>query len=144
MAVDCELRRATHLREGSLQRRLGLGRQLEVAHRTARRADQMMMVVIGERFGEFEAGVVVVGDDASDRSDLFEDCQVPVHTRLGEIRIELQDVEDRHRAIRRMEGRDDLLATRRVAMVARAEQRCDIVVEEISAHGIDPSGSGND
>ena len=88
MAVDRELRRAAHLRERPLQRRFGVVCQLEVTHRTARRADEVMVVVVGERFGEFEPCVIVVGDDSGHCADLFENRKVAVHTRLRKTRVD--------------------------------------------------------
>ena len=100
MAVDCELGRAADLRERHVQSALCISGEFEVADRSAGGTDQVMVMVVGESFCELEACVVIVGNNACEGTDFFEDRKVPVHARLCESGVHFQDVQDRYRARR--------------------------------------------
>ncbi len=101
------------------------------------------MMVVGQRFGEFEPGVVVVGDDAGDCPDLFEYRQIAVQARLGQFTVESEDLGDRHRPLSVVQGSHDPSSAGGVSMVARPQQPGDVIVQQIGGHAGEATVSGN-
>ena len=88
---------ATRL-SADVERSLELVRHREVDHRTARRADQVV-VMSGERLGELVAGPLVGRDDATHDSRTLEHSQVAVGRALREVRASTQDLRDGERPV---------------------------------------------
>ena len=116
------------------ERRFGVGGELKIADRATVRADQVMVMMVGEGLCKLVSGVVIVRDNANDGADLFKNREVAIHARLGEARVEFEDPEDRDRSVSLVQCRNDAPTPRCVAMVASAEQGRNIVVQQIGAH----------
>jgi hypothetical protein len=127
----CSFRRPT---EGAFERSFKLVGQSEVADVTTRRADQMVMVMIGEALGEFEPSMIVVGNDPCDGADLFEYGEVAVHARLREAAVDLENLQDRHRTGTAAEHCDNATPPAGVPMIAATQERADIFVQEVGVH----------
>ena len=97
MSIDLEVGCCCARRERRVECPFDLRRQFEVADCSAGRADQVMVMVVGECFGKFVASVVVMGDDSGHDANLFEDRKVPIHTRLSKRRFDFEDLRDRDR-----------------------------------------------
>lgn len=100
-------------------------------------------MVVGQRFGQFESSVIIVGDDAGDRPDLFENGEVAIQARLGQVGIEIEDLGDRHRARSVVQRGHHPSTAGGVPVVTRAEQPGNVIVQEIGAHGREATVSGN-
>ena len=84
VVVELEAGLLGDLDQGLVDRPLEAGRHGEVAHRTAARADQVV-VVLGEVLGQLEAGPLVGRDDLLDDAGPLEDRQVAVDGALGQV-----------------------------------------------------------
>ena len=89
---------------------------------------------VRQRLGQFEACMVVVGDDSGNRANFFKDRKAAVHARLGEVAIGFEDLGDRHGPARFVEHVDHSATTRRVTVVASAEKACHLVMPQFSVH----------
>ena len=76
---------------------LQLRRGLEVFDGPTVRTDDVMMVVLGEVFGEFVVGEVTGGNDAMDHTEFLEPGQIPIDRADGEFRVGVANFRDRER-----------------------------------------------
>lgn len=75
-------------------------RDVDVHHRSARGADEVVVMVPGEVFGEFEPGGVVVGHEAVHHTCVLEHGQVAVRRTLGHSVDGVDQLDDRDRTPR--------------------------------------------
>lgn len=127
-------------RRGDLVKRrvqCGLDRFVEgeVGDIPTARANEVVMVPRNE-LGEFEAGVVVAGNDSGHRSNLFENREVSVHTRLRQRRVALENLRQGERAITSLQCCNDATTASRVALVSVAEQRRYLIINFSFGHEV--------
>ena len=96
MVVEHEAPCGGELGQGGIETVFEFGRQGDVADGAALGADQMV-VVLRQRLGELEMGVVITGHDAADHPGGLEDGQVAVHRALGQVGAAVQHVDDADR-----------------------------------------------
>ena len=94
-----------------------------------------MVVVLGEAFGEFVPGELVVGDDSGDDPGLFEHDQVAVDARLGEPVPGLENLRDRDRLSERFQDCHEGASPLGVALIRLPQQGGDLIVEFVIGHG---------
>jgi hypothetical protein len=84
VSLDAKACLASDLLSGLVDCVLDVGGHLDVLHRAAVGADEVMVVVVGEVFGEFVVGVVAVGDDAVNETEVLERGEVSIDRALRE------------------------------------------------------------
>ena len=77
MGVDDELRRTAHFGKRSLQHRFGIGCQFEVAHRSAVRADEVMVVTTDAK--DMASKLIALYDDRDRLEALSRDGQTLIN-----------------------------------------------------------------
>lgn len=93
--------------QGALERPLEIGRKCYIVDHPAPVADEVMVMLTGDRFGELEAGVIVGGDDAMDNARLLQHHQVSVGRALGQVEAGREDPGNRERSGRADEHVDE-------------------------------------
>lgn len=83
-----------HLVKGRVERPFEFSCQLYVGDLTALLADEVMMVIAGDLFGQFIARVIVGGHDAMDHPHFFEHYQIAVRRALGKLAVDGQHLSD--------------------------------------------------
>jgi hypothetical protein len=103
--------------------------QGEVAHPAAFAAHQVMVVMLGEVFGQLVVRVFVAGGDAADQAGLLEHRQVAVHRALGKTWAVTQDHRDGEWFAGLGQGVQQLAPSRRVALP--------VVAQALEGHVVD-------
>jgi hypothetical protein len=103
------------------QRTLGGGRERHVTHRTARRADGVVVMVIGDLLTQFVVGVFVTHGDLAHQPCVLEHGEVPVHGTLCQRRLTLQDHGNGHGSAGLFEGAENELTPGRQPLAVLAE-----------------------
>lgn len=98
-----------------------VGGQREVLDRSAVSADEVMVVLPADCFGEFEASVIISRDNAVHHARRFEHTEVPVHRTLCERRVRGDDLGERQGTVRCDEHVDERPALGAVAGSGGAE-----------------------
>lgn len=147
MPVDLKVGCQSASCKSLLERPFDLWRQLEITDGPTGRADQVVVMIVGQHLSEFVASVIVVRHDARYRTDLFENRQITVGTGLRQRWFDIQDLGNRHWAVCGMERCDHALTPGGVPMVAGAQHRSNVVVKKVRTHAATLSSdanSGND
>jgi hypothetical protein len=106
VVLGAEARAAGDLLRGTVHGALEAGRCGDVFDGTALDADQVM-VMTGQVLGQLVARELVVGDDPPHGAGLFEHDEVAVHGALRQLGLGVEDLVDRERPGRRLQGLDD-------------------------------------
>jgi len=104
-----------------LERTLGRCGQRHVAHRAARGADGVVVMVIGDLLTEFVMGVLVAHGDLAHQACVLEHGEVPVHGTLRERRLPLEDHGNGHGSAGLFEGAENELTPGRQPLAVLAE-----------------------
>jgi hypothetical protein len=115
---------------------LHLSRRLEVLHRSAAAADQVMMVTASELLGELVAGELVAPDDSVHDPHLLEQRKVPVGRALGHPRVAGDELARRQWPPRLREDLQQQAAAGRETLARaskpRIDERLDVVAHASS------------
>src|SRR5215211_5923316 len=106
---------------GIAYRRFQLVGGFEVLDRSAVRANEVMVMVIREVFGQFVVAEVAVGHDAVHHTDRFEAREVAVDRAHGERRITAADLGDGERTVRGREHSDERFTLSCEALISARE-----------------------
>ena len=134
MGVDPEANFGGYPMQSSVEVGFRTGVEGEIDDVTALRADEVVVVVPGEMFGELVAGEVVAGHDAGDDVGLFESGQVSVDRGLWKRVVGGDDLGDGEGPVAGLQGGNEASATAGVALVGTLEEGGGLIVDFVIGH----------